>query len=202
MHEGLADPGGVFVAGAAPTDADGDVWKAGQRADDEVVVGHEIVETLIDIGYIDVWGVSQGGHTLFHKGGDVIDVAMSKRGVGRVVEADFHAGRLAVEDGVSVDADIKIGKDGESVRRKHGQLFRWGHVVFALAGPVWLQRVLSVAASDTRKYIVGAQSGGDNQFAREKLSGAGGYAYAVGLLLDGGDLGLFQDVDVARLQCA
>src|ERR687893_2905786 len=50
LREGAPDPGRELVARAAPADADVGAGDAGDRAEDEVVVGDEVVVAAVRVG--------------------------------------------------------------------------------------------------------------------------------------------------------
>ena len=166
LHQNLAHPGRKFVAGAAPADADGNSGHARKRAEDEVIVGHQVVETLIDIRHIDRWYVAQGRHTCFDKAGEIVDARVDDLHIWRVVKADFDAWRFPGIQRVAVDSNIEIGKHGQRACRELFLLFYRQQEIFALAGSVRADWEAHSAALDTRQHVVGAMTRRDDQLAR------------------------------------
>ena len=57
LHQRLTNPGRVFITRTAPSDANSDIWKPGQGTQDKVIIGHEVIETLINVSHINCFGV-------------------------------------------------------------------------------------------------------------------------------------------------
>src|ERR1035437_2656900 len=103
LRQHPAHPGRELVSGAAPPDAGVQAVRARHRAEDELVVRHQVIRAGTDPpggGHVDHLGVPQPGYALGHELLHAPDPARRPGHVGRIVENALETARVLVRERV------------------------------------------------------------------------------------------------------
>jgi len=83
-----------------------------QVAKDKIIVFDQIIITLINFGYVNYFCIEQRRHAFAHKALHVLNPCVECFDIRRVINTDFDPWRLAWIERMTINAHIKVGKDG------------------------------------------------------------------------------------------
>ncbi len=209
LEQHPAHPGRELVAGAAPAHADEHIVDTRNAAEHEIVVGHQVVVALVDVGDLGDLRSSEARHALLDELGDAVDAggaAVGDRHVRRVVVPDLHRVDQAVDDRMQVDAGVEVGHHRQDVRRVLVPLVVRRPKVLGIMRPVLGDGDLQGVTRQQREHVVGAVSGRDHQRSGEENPCAAGDPELLAVPFDARHGSVFVDVSAesgeAGAQCA